>query len=403
MPRAHDGQWLANGYTTQSLGSIYQEVPVSGLSPGQSFVGSMWVRSSDGTPVVGELALFEENGPDSNVTYFTAGKQWTQIQVPLDINASTITAIRLQLYLATVGHNLDFDGAQLSTNLLFNASFEGHMAGWTTIDGFAAAAYNDVPRAHDGQWLANGYTTQSLGSIYQEVPVSGLSPGQSFVGSMWVRSSDGTPVVGELALFEENGPDSNVTYFTAGKQWTQIQVPLDINASTITAIRLQLYLATVGHNLDFDGAQLSTNLLFNASFEGHMAGWTTIDGFAAAAYNDVPRAHDGQWLANGYTTQSLGSIYQEVPVSGLSPGQSFVGSMWVRSSDGTPVVGELALFEENGPDSNVTYFTAGKQWTQIQVPLDINASTITAIRLQLYLATVGHNLDFDGAQLTGRP
>ncbi len=392
---AHDGQWVANGYTTAPYGSLFQDVAVT-ASAGQSFVGTLWVRSNEG--FAGSLALFGLGGSDANVTYFSAGPGWTQVQVPLDLRSGSISGIRFQLYAYTVGHNITFDGAELTANALSNGSFESSAAlsGWRAADGFAARSYNDPNAAHDGQWVANGYTTAPYGSLFQDVAVT-ASAGQSFVGTLWVRSNEG--FAGSLALFGLGGSDANVTYFSAGPGWTQVQVPLDLRSGSISGIRFQLYAYTVGHNITFDGADLTANALSNGSFESSAAlsGWRAADGFAVRSYNDPNAAHDGQWVANGYTTAPYGSLFQDVAVT-ASAGQSFVGTLWVRSNEG--FAGSLALFGLGGSDANVTYFSAGPGWTQVQVPLDLRSGSISGIRFQLYAYTVGHNITFDGAELT---
>jgi L,D-peptidoglycan transpeptidase YkuD (ErfK/YbiS/YcfS/YnhG family) len=141
------------------------------------------------------------------------------------------------------------------------------------------------------------------------------------------------------------------------------------------------------------------NLLANGSFEASAAlsGWRTADGFSARSYNDPNSAHDGQWVANGYTTTPGGSLFQDVAVTAAA-GQSFVGTVWVHSNEGFG--GALALFALGSADADVTYFSAGPGWTQVQVPLDLRSGPISGIRFQLYAYTVGHNLTFDGAHLT---
>ncbi len=401
LSQVHDGQWVANGFATTASGSLFQDVPVSGVGAGQSFVGSIWVHSADATPFSGSLVLWGLGTSDVGVTYFSVGSQWTRIQVPLDVRSGSLTGIRFQMYASTLGHNITFDGAELSASLLTNGSFEGSLAGWSGL-GFQASTYNDLSQVHDGQWVANGFATTASGSLFQDVPVSGVGAGQSFVGSIWVHSADATPFSGSLVLWGLGTSDVGVTYFSVGSQWTRIQVPLDVRSGSLTGIRFQMYASTLGHNITFDGAELSASLLTNGSFEGSLAGWSGL-GFQASTYNDLSQVHDGQWVANGFATTASGSLFQDVPVSGVGAGQSFVGSIWVHSADATPFSGSLVLWGLGTSDVGVTYFSVGSQWTRIQVPLDVRSGSLTGIRFQMYASTLGHNITFDGAQLSGPP
>ena len=400
----HDGQWVANGFTSPTGGSLLQDVSVGTSASGQSYVGSLWVKSADGSPYTGSVVLWGLGGSDVGVTYFTTtGSAWSQVRVPLSVHSASLTGIRFQLYASTVGHNLDFDGAQLGSSLVTNGSFEGSMNGWSGLAGFAAASYNDLSVVHDGQWVANGFTPAPLGSLFQDVSISGSAAGQSYVGSLWVRSTDGSPYSGSLVLWGLGSSDVGVTNFTTtGTGWSQVQVPLDVHSGSVTGIRYQIYASTVGHNLTFDGAELRASLVANGSFEGSLSGWSGLGGFAAASYNDLSVVHDGQWVANGFAPAPLGSLFQDVSISGSAAGQSYVGSVWVRSTDGSPYSGSLVLWGLGSSDVGVTSFTTtGTAWTQVQAPLDVHSASVTGIRFQLYAATTGHNLTFDGAQLAG--
>ena len=402
---AHDGAHYlrVNQGTAGSGASVYQDVAVA-TTAGQSFTGSIWVRSDSGTGL-GTLALWGMGGgsTETESTNFTATSQWQQIHVPLDTTTNHDT-LRLQVYM---GSNIQFalDGAQLTPQVISNASFDRDVSAssWRRMEAGSNWAVMTTG-AHDGTHYlrANQGTAGSGASVYQDVALA-TTAGQSFTGSMWVRSDSGEGT-GTLALWGMGGGgnESRETKFTATSQWQQVHVPLDTTTNH-TALRLQVYMSS---NIQFalDGAQLAPEAISNASFErdASASSWKRME--TGSNWSVVTQnAHDGRHYlrANQGTAGSGASVYQDVAVPTLA-GQSFTGSIWVRSDSGNGV-GTLALWGIGGGgiEGGSTDFTATSQWQQIQVPLDTNLAHDT-LRLQVYM---GSNIQFalDGARLSKAP
>jgi len=145
----------------------------------------------------------------------------------------------------------------------------------------------------------------------------------------------------------------------------------------------------------------SRNLLTNASFEHNAGGWSTINNGGIvnyATYNNlVGRSHDGAGFMEMNTSVPGGSVYQDVAVA-PSPGQSYTFSVWLRSPNGTPVSGTLALWGMGGTnEQGATNFTVGPQWTLVSAPLDVVNAGHTQLRAQIYISTAGAQFDADGA------
>ncbi len=405
---AHDG----SNYLRSNLGgapsgaSFYQDVATDTVA-GQSFTGSIWVRADSGTAGPGTLAVWGlgGGGTESRSTNFTATPEWQQVQVPLDTTVAH-SSLRLQVYLHS-GLEYAFDGAELAAQSVTNASFERGAApvGWSRNESGTNWAVM-TSGAHDGA----AYLRANLGSaapgasFYQDAAVT-TTAGQSYTGSIWVRSDSGEAGSGTLALWGlgGGGNEGRSTNFTATPQWQQVQVPLDTTVSH-ASLRLQLFMHSP-IQYAFDGAELTPQAVTNASFEGGAApsGWTRNE--AASNWAVIPSGgHDGAAYLRANTGGAAvgASFYQDVTVP-ASAGQSFSGSIWVRSDDGTSGAGTLALWGlgGGGTEGRSTNFTATPQWQQIQVPLDTNLGH-TTLRLQVYLNSTTQ-FAFDGAQLTKAP
>lgn len=149
-------------------------------------------------------------------------------------------------------------------NLLLNASFErGQLGAWSLLPVSGGtmywAAYDNTP-VPEGQWYLEFNTSTVDGSVYQDVPAE-LSAGQSYTFSTWLRTDSGAKTaqvcvaLWGLGAQTENG----ITCKTIGPTWTQVSVPYDVSAAGAggNTLRAQVYLNTVGVNLDLNGSQLS--------------------------------------------------------------------------------------------------------------------------------------------------
>jgi RHS repeat-associated protein len=148
----------------------------------------------------------------------------------------------------------------------------------------------------------------------------------------------------------------------------------------------------------------SLNLISNSSFEGSSTGWGAIappgGGITnKAAYNNAARAKDGTWFMQANTSAAGGSVYTDIAVAPTS-GVPHTFTMWVRSSTGTPVSGQLVLWGLwNTPQNAGKAFTATSEWLPVSVTFTGNVAANTSMRAQVYINTPGVNLDFDFASV----
>jgi hypothetical protein len=148
------------------------------------------------------------------------------------------------------------------------------------------------------------------------------------------------------------------------------------------------------------------NLLSNPSFEQlpGAPGWFRNYNASSendAAYGDASRAHDGVGFLEANTSATSGSsIAQNVAVTPQA-GVGYTASIWLRSPDGTPFSICLALWfigSTSNAASNCT--TIGGSWQDVQVSGGVGGG-YSSMRIEIYLKTTTHNLDFDTATLVG--
>jgi LasA protease len=300
-------------------------------------------------------------------------------------------------------------------NVLANPGFEqGSPASWPRINPSGGVTnevvYADPTRSHDGTHFLETNETAPGGSIYQDVAAS-VSPGQQFTFSIWARVPTGAPVPYTITLaLWRTGLTTNQAAsrtVTIGHTWQQVSVTFTPTAAH-SNLRAQVYLGTVGGELDLDGASLVNRGLANPGFElgtNPPTGWSRIDPSGGVtnyvAYDNPPRCHDGSWFLETNETAPGGSVYQDVPAA-IGAGRRYTFSIWARVPTGAtaPYTVTLALWGL-GVTSNQAgsaSFMLDHTWQHLSVTL--NATTAhSSLRAQVYLGTVGSQLDLDGASL----
>lgn len=408
-----DASWAKEGTdylemnTSQSNGSVAQDVAIP-PAPANSYTFSIWVRSRDGNPFAGTLALWGRGGnQENNSTSFLAGPTWTLISAPLNPRQTGNTSLRAEIYMVSTGRNLDVDGAQLINAGLTNASFEtGTTTGWfksNNKDNVAWAVYQDSSWAREGSYYMEMNTSLSNGSVAQDLVMPPLA-GTSYTFSIWVRSRDGNPFSGSLVLWTRGGTDEHrTTAFTAGSAWILVSVAVNPIQNNNTGLRAEIYITSTGRNLDVDGAQLVNAGLTNSSFEtGDPTGWFKSNLGGSVSWwviQDPSWAVEGSYYMEISTSRSNASIAQDMSIS-PAPGSSYTFSIWVRSRDGNPFSGTLVLWALGGSnEGQSTAFTAGPAWTFVSAPVNPKQGGHTSLRAEIYMTSTARDLDLDAASL----
>lgn len=410
-----DGQWFAATNTAVSGRAMTQDVRRS-VRVGEEYTYSMWVRSSSATQEFSGLAVLWGLGGSSEKreVSFTVGSEWKEVKVSLPIRASAHDAIRLDVYLLTVGATLFIDKTSLFAgqapalqNLLINPSFEGSFGGWIPGNGFMNRQIYQVPsQVKDGEWFAAANAPAPGRSFAQDVSISGNTYDR-YTFTIWLRSSDvNVPFDGLIVLWGLGGPVVSHTEskFSVGGEWTKVTQTIELAGPT-SGLRAELYMNTVGPSLWLDGGQLTKNLLSAPSFEGgSFSGWKAGNGPINYAVYQSPTSiytsYDGSFFAASNTATVGASLVQDVSIRPAA-GDTYTAEVWLRSSDSSvPFSGTFALWALGGQaEATSVPFTVGPDWTKFTLTLPITQDKHSSFRFEIYMDTVNATLFVDAAAI----
>jgi len=185
---------------------------------------------------------------------------WTRYWTNLDVSSGTDTDLRFQVYVQTSGVNLDLDDATLQDARVTDAGFDDSASGWTLSPGGNYAVYSGASPMGSNYLETNA--TSSGGSVYQDVPAT-PAPGHSYDAAVMLRSPGGVPVQVDLVLWALGGPSptelgqSVVT--VSSSTWAPFATDVDVNGAGHNDLRLQVFVQTVGVNVDVDGARVDAD------------------------------------------------------------------------------------------------------------------------------------------------
>ena len=161
-------------------------------------------------------------------------------------------------------------------NLLSDPSFEQPgLRPWYAAAGQNWAVYQSSAAPVDDHYLETNSGSSSSPSVYQDV---GAAPtvGQSYEGSVLLRSPSSTPITVALVLWGLGGSANEVgqTQITVSSStWTRYYTDIDVANPGHTDLRLQLYLGTAGTNVDVAGATLQDAGVSDAGFAQGLGPW----------------------------------------------------------------------------------------------------------------------------------
>jgi len=194
----------------------------------------------------------------------------------------------------------DLVGGGLLSGLASNGGFEDGEDGWV-MHVTNHVVYTESPsgpaRSHGGLRFLE-CNTSAVGddqqdNLYRDGP--GVGAGQRVTLRAFVRAP-GAPVQGEIAIWAMGGTqESAAKQFTAGADWSEVRVQLDVQESGHTATRGQLYLRTAGANLDVDDVAFYAGDAASGQVEpANYMLWFVGDYDAAAwIYAFTPKTWDG--------------------------------------------------------------------------------------------------------------
>lgn len=395
--KAHEGTNALEVKATGSSGYMYVDSdfrPVAGTQQTMS----IWVRSPNGQPFYGALGLISYGG-DSNtddesrfVNFTTSGTVWQQVFVTLPIRNTGNKLLRSEINIDSVGVVGHID--EVSSNLL------PEWAPWepngNTVNEMIVA---DKTKAAEG---SSYVTVQSVGSQGGGIIASTsetIRTGAEYTMSMWVRSTTGVFVDGQFGMaYKGTSDEAKYQYFTADSDWQQVTMSFTATKNN-TFVEPLIDIFGGPRLLDIDSIEITPQAI---SQEDPWLVRTDMNATATAVvYDDPTRARDGSFgFLEVYKPSGNGAeVYHDMSVV-PAVGETYTGSVWVRSSSGIPVDGSFGIWANGGSaEWSTTGFTATSEWQLLSVRLPILNNGHTSMRLAVDWYTNGVTLDIDDAEV----
>ncbi|HMK99726.1 MAG TPA: carbohydrate binding domain-containing protein [Acidimicrobiales bacterium] len=401
-----DQTYLETNSGSSSAPNFYQDVDIS-PSPGQSYTTSILLRSPTSATITGTLVLWAVGGSSTEMgqtSFSVSSPTWTPWYTDLDIGRAGHTFLRVQVYINTLGANLDADGATLQDATLSDAGFAQGLGPWQVTPGQNRAIYQG--QTPDGEYYLETNTgSASVGSLYQDV--SGVPVvNHDYQLALYLRSPTGAAISATIVLWALGGTtneDAQQAVTVQSGQWTRYVTDLDVADPGHTLFRVQIYLSTTGENLDVAGTSLEDTGVADGDFAESGSGpWSTSEA-SSQSENGSGGPSGSTWLE--VTSDSAdGSLFQDVPTNPVD-GHPYTASVYLKSPATTAVTGTVVLWalDSSGSAQSAevaqTDFNVGGSWTQVSTVLDVASGGYDDLRLQVYLTNSGTSVDVDAATL----
>jgi hypothetical protein len=342
----HSGSYGLTEGPNSPADIAYQDV--YGLTPGQTYVVSVWVEASASNAGTVTLAIHDTQGNGLVQNTLTPATSWQQIAQTYTVTGTG--GMRIHLYQNGGSESTYWDDVSLAPVLPLNGGFEtasgGPWQGWGIGIGTTS---------HSGSYGLYEVPNSSDDVAFQDL--YGLSPGQTYLVSVWVAASASNAGTVTLAIHDTQGNGLVSTTLTPATSWQQFS-----QAYTVTgngSMRIHLYENAGSETTYWDDVTLVPVPPVNPGFEtGSLMPWQAGGGGINIA---TAKIHTGSHSLSEYIGSGSTVAYQDV--YGLTPGQSYVVSVWVSASSSTS--GQVQLALANNINWAQTVITPGTSWQQI--------------------------------------
>jgi hypothetical protein len=395
--------YLETNSGSSSSPNVYQDV---GVAPtvGQSYQGSVLLRSPSSTPIIVALVLWGLGGSANEVgqTQITVSSStWTRYYTDIDVAKPGHNDLRLQLYLGA-GANLDVAGATLQDVLVSDAGFAQGLGSWRVDAGQNWVIYGSPSAPAGRYYLETNSGSSSSPSLYQDISTIPVV-GHSYQASVILRSPSSTPITVALVLWGLGGSanEEGQTQITVSSStWTRYYTDFNVANAGHNDLRLQLYLGA-GANIDVAGATLEDTGVSDAGFDqSGTAPWTVSPGATSSIASGSGAVTGRTWFQTTTGGGSSSSFYEDIATNPVA-GHSYTASVFLRSVTGGPISVSVVIWALGGSATEVgqTQATVGASWQRYSTVLDVGNSSHSDLRLQVYLSTAGQTLAADAASL----
>ncbi|MFD3163620.1 carbohydrate binding domain-containing protein [Herpetosiphon sp. NSE202] len=413
------GNWylVANRNNTEACSSSYQDLAYP-LQANFAYRLAVWVRSPNGTPLYGTLALWGI-GPTSNQnkhTHFTTvGSDWQCVET-IFVPTNTSASLRTEFYLRSNNGDYHFDDVQLSdqTNPLCpsiplqNPSFKQGTFGWSHFGPCYIGTSSGSAYEGNHYLVANRNGTETCSSIYQDQTYP-VKANRTYRLAMWVRSSNGNPLNGTLTLWGLNDfphDNSSTNFTTSGIGWQCVETVLRPTYNH-PKFRAEFYLKSMGGDYHFDYVQLSEQAtplcpnipLRNPSIEQATDGWLPSGPCYMNRGINAAFEGTGYLVANRNGSLNCSSVIQDIQVDNypVKANRTYRLATWIRSPNGIALNGTIKLWGQgNWPDENgsANFTTSGTGWQCVEAVLQ-STNDHPKFRVEFALQALNSDYHFD--------
>ena len=399
---AQEGEYFLAANVSAAGKSVYQDISATPKA-GEVYTASIWLRSGrSGETFSGKVVLWALGGSaESASSSFEVSNEWTEIVVPLVVDKSGHSKLRLQVYFAETGLDLHLDNASVVRTPwqpsrgdaeISSPSFEEGLGAWTFKNGFMNRVVYNIPElAFSGDRFLASNTQVRGRSVGLDVGDIVPRAGETYSALFWVRSGSASrEFEGKAAVWALGGSSEvAVTSFTVSGEWTPVLVTLPVEKDGHTSLRLEVYLASTSYDLRIDDVTVTASIVPDGSFDDGWGDWRVSaaagqqlvsDGFGETGYGSI----DGSTVA-AFTPSSNGeSMSVSIPRS-VAAGETFTASLWLRTSVADTVFrGRLALWLLGGSTEVATHdIEITDEWTRVEVEVTAG-SAHSDVKLQMY-------------------
>ncbi len=393
---AHSGNSGLIAGSNSNGESVYQTI--QGLTPGQSYVASSWLKLGSGNAGTAYLTADDTTGANACATLpATPGSRWQQIGCVY--TATTNQSMNLHLVESLGSFSTYWDDVALTPIPPADGGFESGSFSQSWLPYVSQGAVGDVNlsalAAHSGNYgLVQGPTSGEQ-AVYQTV--YGLTPGQSYVISAWVKLGSGT--AGSIFIYANDTVYANAcnTPLTTPTQVWQ-QISCTYTATNSQAVLLELVQASGLFTTYWDDVTLTPVPPVNGGFESGTFGQPWNASVPAGATVSPSAAHTGSYGLLQNPSSAGETVFQSV--YGLTPGQAYQVSTWIRLASGTTGTAYLSVDDTTGANACQTaVVTATSAWQQIGCIY--TATTNQAMKINLVQNAGSFSTDWDDVQVTG--
>ncbi|MBI1295875.1 hypothetical protein GC175_13050 [bacterium] len=412
---------------------------VNKLNIGDTMRYAVWTRATDPRPQLVELVIWggSYSEAEGETVHIKGSKHvliddsgWQCIETTLTLDTYAYDFFRGELYLHNeVGQTIEIDSAMMQDGRtplcppaaprLIGGEFEhkDHALAWHgTGDGCNLLIDDEPAGAKQGNaYLHIDSTGPDCPSIYQDW----LQPTQAetnYTTQIWVRSADGLPRRGALALRALGAQDVHTTSpFVVAGEWQCIDATLRMDgSSTYSGLRTEIYFddKANGGSYLLDSAKLVAGAgvcptdeitLPDSGFETQAAAiaqgqslpvpiWGAINGCEVNIVQDESLARSGLGLltAREAPGTDCGSIYADIVTQAPAPMPIRI-AFWGRAAGNRPLQGTLSLWAADGTgrveNSTQVFRLNNSGWRCIETFHTVSEPDFAPTRMEIYLET----------------